>query len=111
MLTHVPAGSRPANARRTSSQDRITKRWAGSLPCQRDHGELWFSVQPAEYEQAKAYCHECPLREACLLGAIERAEPCGVWGGEIFHEGVIIARKNPRGRPRKADKPLQEATY
>jgi WhiB family transcriptional regulator, redox-sensing transcriptional regulator len=28
---------------------------------------------PAELEQAKAYCQQCPLRAACLAGAIERA--------------------------------------
>jgi WhiB family redox-sensing transcriptional regulator len=54
---------------------------------------------PAELEQAKAYCQQCPLRAACLAGALERGEPCGVWGGEIFHQGAIIARKRPRGRP------------
>jgi WhiB family redox-sensing transcriptional regulator len=36
-----------------------------------------------------------------LAGAIKRAEPGGVWGGEIFCHGVIVARKRPRvGRPR-----------
>lgn len=29
-------------------------------------------------------------------GATERAEPCGVWGGEIFHQGAITADKKPR---------------
>jgi WhiB family transcriptional regulator, redox-sensing transcriptional regulator len=72
---------------------------AEPLPCQRGHGELWFSELPAELEQAKAYCQPCPLRAACLAGARERAEPCGVWGGEIFHAGAILARKRPRGRP------------
>jgi WhiB family transcriptional regulator, redox-sensing transcriptional regulator len=72
---------------------------AGPLPCQRGHGGLWFSELPAELEQAKAHCQQCPLRTACLAGALERAEPCGVWGGEIFHQGAIIARKRPRGRP------------
>ena len=38
------------------------------------------------------------------VGAIERNEPWGVWGGEIFDRGVVIARKRPRGRPRKADR-------
>ena len=72
---------------------------ADLLPCQRGRGELWFSELPAELEQAKAYCQQCPLRAACLAGAVERAEPCGVWGGEIFHRGAILARKRPRGRP------------
>ena len=36
-----------------------------------------------------------------LAGALDRGEPWGVWGGEIFDRGVVIARKRPRGRPRK----------
>ena len=51
---------------------------ADPLPCQRGGAQLWFSEMPAELEQAKAYCQQCPLRAACLAGAIERAEPCGV---------------------------------
>jgi WhiB family transcriptional regulator, redox-sensing transcriptional regulator len=74
---------------------------ADLLPCQRGGGELWFSQLPDELEQAKASCQQCPLRAACLAGALERAEPCGVWGGEIFHQGAILARKRPRGRPPK----------
>jgi transcription factor WhiB len=72
---------------------------AEPLPCHRVPGDLWFSELPAELEQAKAHCQQCPLRTDCLAGALERAEPCGVWGGEIFHQGAIIARKRPRGRP------------
>jgi Transcription factor WhiB len=60
---------------------------------------MWFSELPHELEQAKVCCRQCPLRTACLAGALERAEPYGVWGGEIFHQGAIIARKRPRGRP------------
>ena len=45
----------------------------------------------------------CPLKAECLAGAIERAEPWGVWGGEIFERGAIVPRKRPRGRPRKED--------
>jgi WhiB family redox-sensing transcriptional regulator len=75
---------------------------ADPLPCQLGPGGLWFSELPGELEQAKAYCRQCSLRAACLAGAVERSEPCGVWGGEIFHRGAIIARKKPRGRPPKA---------
>ena len=57
--------------------------------------------QPDRLEVAKALCGGCPLRDACLAGALDRAEPWGVWGGEIFERGVVIARKRPRGRPRK----------
>ena len=68
------------------------------LPCS-DNAALWFSDQPADLELAKASCGTCPLRLPCLAGAVERAEPCGVWGGEIFEKGRVIAHKRPRGHP------------
>ena len=68
------------------------------LPCS-DNTQLWFSDQPADLELAKVYCEACPLRRSCLAGAVERGEPCGVWGGEIFERGRIIAFKRPRGHP------------
>ncbi len=74
-----------------------------ALPCRREDPELWFAESPAGLELAKTYCGTCPLRVACLQGARDRREPWGVWGGEIFERGVVIARKRPRGRPRKAE--------
>lgn len=71
------------------------------LPCRVKDPELWFADTPAELEQAKSLCLDCPVRAACLSGALERREPWGVWGGEIFERGVVIPRKRPRGRPRK----------
>jgi WhiB family redox-sensing transcriptional regulator len=68
------------------------------LPCS-DNAALWFSEQPADLELAKACCGACPLRRPCLAGAVERAEPFGVWGGEIFENGKVIAFKRPRGNP------------
>ncbi|WP_299571314.1 WhiB family transcriptional regulator [uncultured Williamsia sp.] len=71
------------------------------LPCRVSDPDLWFAESPADLERAKALCSECPLRQACLAAALERAEPWGVWGGEILDQGTVIARKRPRGRPRK----------
>ena len=71
------------------------------LPCRVEDPELWFAESPAQLELAKSLCAECPVRSACLAGALDRGEPWGVWGGEIFERGVVIARKRPRGRPRK----------
>jgi WhiB family redox-sensing transcriptional regulator len=72
-----------------------------ALPCRIQDPDLWFAESPAQLEQAKRLCEECPVQAACLAGALDRAEPWGVWGGEIFDHGVVIARKRPRGRPRK----------
>ncbi|MHA3701916.1 WhiB family transcriptional regulator [Jatrophihabitans sp. YIM 134969] len=73
------------------------------LPCRQHDADLWFAEKPADLETAKSHCRECPLRAECLEGALDRGEPWGVWGGEIFDRGVVIARKRPRGRPRKHD--------
>ena len=71
------------------------------LPCWTADPELWFAESPAHVEDAKALCLPCPLREACLAGALGRREPWGVWGGQLLVAGVVVARKRPRGRPRK----------
>lgn len=76
---------------------------ADALPCRNSDPDLWFSDSPAELETAKSLCAGCPLQMECLAGAIEREEPWGVWGGEIFERGAVVPRKRPRGRPRKED--------
>ena len=73
------------------------------LPCTETDDDLWFAEAPADLEQAKRLCGPCPLRDACFAGALERREQYGVWGGQLFIGGVVVARKRPRGRPRKVD--------
>ncbi|WP_407669375.1 WhiB family transcriptional regulator [Ornithinimicrobium avium] len=73
----------------------------GGLPCQENEADLWFAELPSEVEQAKQLCEPCPIREACLRDALRRNEPWGVWGGQLLLRGVVVARKRPRGRPRK----------
>jgi WhiB family transcriptional regulator, redox-sensing transcriptional regulator len=70
------------------------------LPCT-DDPDLFFAESPDDVEYAKDLCRACPARMACLTGALERREPWGVWGGELFLRGEIVPRKRPRGRPRK----------
>jgi len=74
------------------------------LPCRRDP-DLWFADSPADLERAKTLCAGCPLKQQCLDGALARSEPWGVWGGEIFERGRVVARKRGRGRPRKHPRP------
>jgi WhiB family transcriptional regulator, redox-sensing transcriptional regulator len=70
------------------------------LPCMEDP-DLFFAESPEDVEFAKDMCRGCPARMVCLAGALERREPWGVWGGELFLRGEIVPRKRPRGRPRK----------
>ena len=91
------AGATPRRSRTALSPAPVRR----PLPCRVENPELWFAESPAQLEQAKSFCADCPVRDACLAGALDRGEPWGVWGGEIFDHGVVIARKRPRGRPRK----------
>jgi WhiB family redox-sensing transcriptional regulator len=67
---------------------------------------LWFSEQIADIAAAKGICATCSLVEPCLSGALARREPWGVWGGELFVNGRILAQKRKRGRPPK-NRPLE----
>ncbi|HET9898179.1 MAG TPA: WhiB family transcriptional regulator [Streptosporangiaceae bacterium] len=71
-----------------------------ALPCASDP-DLFFAESPDDVELAKSLCRGCPVRAKCLAGAVERREPWGVWGGELFIRGEIVPRKRARGRPRK----------
>lgn len=73
-----------------------------ALPCAGDP-DLFFAESPDDVELAKSLCSDCPVRPVCLAGAVERREPWGVWGGELFIRGEIVPRKRGRGRPRKND--------
>ena len=63
--------------------------------------DLFFSDEIPAIRAAKAICSTCPVAEACLAGAVHRREPWGVWGGELFKDGKVLAVKRPRGRPPK----------
>jgi WhiB family redox-sensing transcriptional regulator len=63
---------------------------------------LFFSDEIPDIELAKAICSSCALAAACLTGALDRREPAGVWGGQLFADGQVIAQKRKRGRPPKS---------
>jgi WhiB family transcriptional regulator, redox-sensing transcriptional regulator len=68
-------------------------------PCLTDP-DLFFAESPADIARAKELCRGCPAAAACLAGALDRAEPWGVWGGELVLRGTVVASKRGRGRPR-----------
>jgi transcription factor WhiB len=67
---------------------------------------LFFSDELLDIARAKAICARCTLRAECLDGALERAEPWGVWGGELIENGQLVVNKRPRGRPPKHARPI-----
>jgi WhiB family redox-sensing transcriptional regulator len=77
--------------------------WARAA-CRTESGALtglFFSEQLDDIARAKAICTGCELRVPCLDGAVARREPWGVWGGQLFANGKILAQKRKRGRPPK----------
>lgn len=78
--------------------------WSPSPRCADGDGpliHLFFSNKDEEIARSKAICAACGMQTSCLDGALERAEPDGIWGGQIVHNGVTVARRPRRGRPRK----------
>ena len=88
-----------------SPQEHPERSWWEQALCHDGTGallDLFFSEQLDDIATAKAFCVACPVREACLAGALARREPWGVWGGELISNGKILAQKRKRGRPPKA---------
>lgn len=63
--------------------------------------ELFFSEDLHDIARAKHLCSGCPVRRRCLTEALQRREPWGVWGGELFANGRVLPHKRRRGRPPK----------
>jgi len=102
-LVRVTTISRPGSVAIVANPAGLTGTVMGrELPCAGDP-DLFFAESPDDVELAKSLCSDCPVRPACLAGAVERREPWGVWGGELFIRGEIVPRKRGRGRPRKND--------
>jgi len=77
--------------------------------CSDPSGQLvhkFFSEEIPEIRDAKAICRGCEVRIVCLQGALDRREPAGVWGGELFVNGKVLPVKRPRGRPPKHSEQL-----
>lgn len=70
---------------------------------------LFFSEQIDDIARAKQICELCPVQEPCLEAALTRREPWGVWGGQLFFNGKILAQKRKRGRPPKNPQVAQSA--
>jgi WhiB family transcriptional regulator, redox-sensing transcriptional regulator len=78
--------------------------WWTHARCNDGSGEfthVFFSGEPQDIARAKRLCLSCPALIPCLEGALERREPRGVWGGQLFVDGTIVATKRRRGRPPK----------
>ena len=67
--------------------------------------KVFFSDELRQIARAKQICATCPVIAECLEGALERREPWGVWGGQLFVSGKVVLTKRGRGRPPKVPRP------
>ena len=90
------------------SNEEFSPEWWDEAKCRDGEGSLttmFFSEELQDIAHAKTICSECPVMLTCLEGAIARREPWGVWGGQMFLNGKILASKRRRGRPPKVPRP------
>jgi WhiB family transcriptional regulator, redox-sensing transcriptional regulator len=101
-------GSSYADVTRTDDLRGDGVPWWTHARCNDGDGSLvdvFFSGELEDIARAKRLCLCCPALVPCLEGALERREPWGVWGGQLFLDGTIVATKRRRGRPRKVPRP------
>ncbi len=67
-------------------------------PC-RGLGRLFFFDEPDDIDRARPLCGSCGEAGDCLIGAVDRREACGVWGGKLIRRGVVLDQIPKRGRP------------
>lgn len=85
--------------------------WTIHAVCATGNGELagvFFSEDLSDIAAAKRICVTCPVIVECLEGAIARREPAGVWGGQLFAAGRILAGKRRQGRPPAVPRPQDQ---
>ncbi len=102
--TPVEIGDSPTDFNQITENERD---WELQAACRATDGaiNLFFSEELADIVAAKRICAECPVIAPCLEGALTRGEPCGVWGGQLFDNGRVLAQKRRRGRPPKVPRP------
>ncbi|GAB3472143.1 hypothetical protein GCM10027436_88490 [Actinophytocola sediminis] len=66
--------------------------------------DAWHDARPrsAEAAAARLICSACPVRLLCAVGALERREPYGIWGGLDRQDRKAIAARfgyEPPGDP------------
>jgi WhiB family redox-sensing transcriptional regulator len=91
----------------TASFTITTESWQDLARCAAtaEGNHVFFSEELQDIARSKSICAECPVMAPCLEGAIERREPCGVWGGQLFMNGKVLTVKRRRGRPPKVPRP------
>ena len=84
--------------------------WEHDAECRgTDEPDVFFpgsdsGLKPVEVEEAKSICQRCPVMSDCLVTALERREPYGVWGGldEDERRALLGGEETADARPASA---------
>ena len=103
----IAAGATPAASTEGPGAWEDSADWEAHAACRSvtDAASVFFSEDLGDIAAAKRVCAECPVLAPCLEGALARREPWGVWGGQLFMNGKMLAVKRRRGRPPKVPRP------
>jgi WhiB family redox-sensing transcriptional regulator len=70
--------------------------WRKRGACRGLDAATFYPDEDDEAEEAKAVCHGCSVRVACLEHALMHREKVGVWGGATERERRRIIRQRRR---------------
>lgn len=77
--------------------------WRKRAQCRDRDPEMFFAEGHRTVKAAKAVCRSgCPVRAQCLAYALDSRQPYGVWGGELFVNGVVVNRDSRMGPDRRS---------
>lgn len=68
--------------------------WASMAACRGKDPDALFVAGRAQHE-AKRVCLDCPVRNSCLIEALENEIEWGVWGGMTERERRELLRRSP----------------
>lgn len=107
MGTPAPQSTHTTNIAPSTFTTTLSTNWEAMARCRTEAvpSALFFSEDLGEIADAKRICAECPVMASCLEQAIVNQEPFGVWGGQLFLNGRMLAVKRRRGRPPKHPRP------
>lgn len=79
--------------------------WHKNAPCQEVGVEIFFPEDGENPTDARRICRACPYKAPCAIGAAQRGERYGVWGGYTTRQLRTLRRELDlpplkTGRPR-----------
>ncbi len=77
--------------------------WAQEAACGDAGYNLMFPHETDKdgVDYAVAVCNQCPVRQACLDGAMDRNEAFGIWGGKTTAQRRELKKRNQKAAARK----------